>query len=754
MVGSVVLVAWATAGACGVEPRLGAAEQRLDSESLWVERDKLAASDAAANDLFGHSVSVHGDRLLIGAVNDDDGGSNSGAAYVFSWDGSSWIEEAKLTASDAAPNDELGTSVSLYGDRALVGVFRDDDGGVDSGSAYVFSWDGSSWIEEAKLTASDAAAFDGFGHAVSLHGDRALVGAYRDDDGGVDSGSVYVFSWDGAIWTEEAKLTASDAGPNDEFGYSVSLSGEHALIGARRDAVGGTDSGSAYVFTSDGSSFIEAAKLSPSDAAANDWFGFSVSIWGGRALVGAHRDDDDGTDSGSAYVFGWDGSSWTEVAKLTASDAAAGDAFGHSVSLWEDRALVGAHGNDDDGSNTGSAYVFGWDGSSFIELDKLTASDAAEGDVFGFRVSLWGERAVSSAVNDDDFGSNSGSVYVFVRALRDGQPCRGEEDCATGHCVDGVCCATACGGGVTTDCVACSVAAGSTTDGSCEPVADGASCDDLDACTGTDSCDAGACVGADPVVCTALDDCHDVGTCDPETGVCSHPHLPDGAPCDDGDGCTQTDACDDGVCVGADPVVCAALDDCHLPGTCNGETGLCNHPHEADGASCDDGDACTQTDTCHDGTCVGANPVVCAALDVCHVPGVCEPQTGVCELAFEVDGAPCDDGHGTCQGGTCEPLGAGGAGGGGDTGGAGGAGVGGASTGGMGGDGAAVAGAAGSPSEGEATEGDCSCRVTGAHRGVTQGWLGWLGFSLLGLRRRAVRWRPRDHTSSGTRAAA
>ena len=173
--------------------------------------------------------------------------------------------------------------------------------------------------------------------------------------------------------------------------------------------------------------------------------------------------------------------------------------------------------------------------------------------------------------------------------------------------------------------------------------ADGSPCDDATACTRTDTCVAGNCVGADPVMCTALDQCHVAGECDPATGVCSDPAKADGVPCDDGDSCTQTDSCLVGVCVGADPVMCTALDQCHVAGECDPATGLCSNPKVADGTACDDGDSCTQSDTCAAGTCVGADPVVCTGLDQCHVAGECDPATGVCSDPAKTDGTPCDD---------------------------------------------------------------------------------------------------------------
>ena len=188
--------------------------------------------------------------------------------------------------------------------------------------------------------------------------------------------------------------------------------------------------------------------------------------------------------------------------------------------------------------------------------------------------------------------------------------------------------------------------------------ANGSACNDGNACTQTDTCQSGACSGTNPVVCTALDQCHDVGTCAPGTGLCSNPNKANGSPCSDNDACTQTDTCQGGSCSGGNPVVCTALDQCHDVGTCAPGTGLCSNPNKANGSPCSDNDACTQIDTCQGGSCSGTNPVVCTALDQCHDVGTCAPGTGMCSNPAKTDGAPCNDSDACtqtdqCTGGAC-----------------------------------------------------------------------------------------------------
>ncbi len=184
-------------------------------EEAATEWQKLVANDGAAGDEFGRSVSISGDTAIVGAHWDDDNGSDSGSAYVFHFDGSQWIQQQKLTANDATSGDRFGVSVSISDDTAIVGTHFGDGGAASSGSAYIFRFDGSQWVQQQKLVADDAAEYDGFGYSVSISGDIAIVGAYVDDDDGWNSGSAYVFHFDGSQWVQQQKLTADDAAAGD-----------------------------------------------------------------------------------------------------------------------------------------------------------------------------------------------------------------------------------------------------------------------------------------------------------------------------------------------------------------------------------------------------------------------------------------------------------------------------------------------------------------------------------------------------------
>ena len=318
--------------------------------------------------------------------------------------GADLIETDKLTASDAAAGDYFGHSVAVSGNTAIVGANRDDDAGTSSGSAHLF--DVTTGDQLFKLTASDAARPDYFGNKVAVSGNTAIVGA-ATDDAGTNSGAAYLF--DVTTGNQLHKLTTSDAAERDSFGDSVDISGNIAIVGARYDDDGGRDSGSAYLF--DVNTGDQLHKLTASDATSLDYFGCSVAVSGNIAIVGAHGDDDDaGANSGAAYLF--DVTTGNQLQKLTASDAAAQDYFGLSVAISENMAIIGADYKDDAGADSGSAYLF--DVNTGDQLHKLTASDTAAGDHFGVSVGISGNMAIVGAMFDDDAGDRSGSAYVFV----------------------------------------------------------------------------------------------------------------------------------------------------------------------------------------------------------------------------------------------------------------------------------------------------------------------------------------------------
>ena len=479
---------------------------------VWRQLAKLTASDGDTSDEFGYSVAVDGDTIVVGAHLDDhtdgDGDTNDdeGAAYVFTKPANGWADmtqTAKLTAFGAAASDEFGISVAVDGNTVLVGAHQYDSG---KGAAYVFTKPYTGWAdssETAKFIASDAAASDEFGISAAVHGDTAVIGAYQDDDNGNQSGSAYVFTKVSGVWSQKAKLIASDGAANDEFGISVAVNGDTVVVGARQDD---TSNGAAYVFTEVSGVWKHVAKLTADDGAANDEFGISVAVEGDTVVIGAYQDGDNGDLSGSAYVFTRDSSGgWRQRDKLTASDGAERDRYGYSVGVSGDTVVVGAYSDDSNEANTGAAYFLripGWTdirdsaatttshivtgltndeehtfqvrgvnaagaglasahaggtptfaipnrptgfaadaGDTVVDLSwddpedstikkyqllqiiqggKLTTASTDDpvvrGDGFGISVAVDGNTAVVGAYKDDDAGADSGSAHVFTRS--------------------------------------------------------------------------------------------------------------------------------------------------------------------------------------------------------------------------------------------------------------------------------------------------------------------------------------------------
>lgn len=363
---------------------------------------KLTAGDASAEDWFGYAVAVSGDTVVVGASQDDDAGPNSGSAYVFVRTASGWAQQAKLAPSDPQAYYNFGFSVAVDGDTVVVGthLLQPAPPYTLVQGAYVFVRSGSGWTQQARLTSGITSYADWFGHSVSIDGDAVVVGSPLDRDNGIEAGAAHAFVRIGSTWTHHAKLTASDGGAPDRFGWSVAVDGDTAVIGAHLDDDMGIDAGAAYSFVRVADAWFEQGKLYAVDGAPFDNFGEAVALSGDVALVGASMDDDAGSMSGSAYIFRRLGGVWFPEAKLAAIDAAAVRFFGRAVSIDGDMAVVGADG---------SAYVYQFLGAGWMPVAKLTA--ATNG--FGVSVSIDGAPAVVGAFLDPEKGTRAGAAFVF-----------------------------------------------------------------------------------------------------------------------------------------------------------------------------------------------------------------------------------------------------------------------------------------------------------------------------------------------------
>ncbi|MGO8746980.1 MAG: beta strand repeat-containing protein [Thermoguttaceae bacterium] len=342
------------------------------------------------------------------------------------------VQQAKLTASAGAANSGFGDSVAVSGNTMVVGAPDATVGGnTDQGAAYVFTESASGWTQVAKLTESKGAAGDDFGNSVSISGNTVVVGAWHATVGSnADQGAAYVFTEPGSGWanmTQTAKLTASGGAANNQFGSSVSISGNTVVVGAWYASVGANAyQGAAYVFTEPGSGWAnmtQTAKLTASDGAAQDQFGLSASISGNTVVVGAWNAKVGGnSQQGAAYVFTEPGSGWvnmTQTAKLTASDGAAENYFGFSVSISGKTVVAGAEGATVGGnSQQGAAYVFtepGSDWANMTQTAKLTGSDGSLGTFFGNSVSISGNMVVvGSPWTTVNQNVDRGAAFVFT----------------------------------------------------------------------------------------------------------------------------------------------------------------------------------------------------------------------------------------------------------------------------------------------------------------------------------------------------
>jgi trimeric autotransporter adhesin len=384
----------------------------------WIQQAELTASDGGEYDDFGYSVAVNGNTAVVGATCHPYQPPNCGpgAAYVFVQNAGAWSEQAELAASDGAAGDGFGYSVAVSGSTVVVAARYHAFGSeYDYGSAYVFVESSGTWTQQAELTASDGSTLDFFGSSVAVAGSTIVVGANGNN---TYTGAAYIFVQNGTTWTQQAELTASDGVQFNFFGNSVAISGSTVVVGSPFHEASGSNNpgpGAAYVFTQSGETWSEQAEFTASDGVAGDGFGWSVAVDGGTAVAGAGGHTvGSNSGQGAAYVFVQNGLAWNQQAELTASDGQAGDHFGTSVAVSGSSVVVGTN----PGTNgQGTAYVFGQNGTAWTQQAELTASDGAVSDDFGWSVGLNGNTALVGAPYHK-VGSNlqQGAAYMFEGA--------------------------------------------------------------------------------------------------------------------------------------------------------------------------------------------------------------------------------------------------------------------------------------------------------------------------------------------------
>jgi len=476
----------------------------------WQQQAYVKASNAKSHMSFGSAVAIHRDRMVVGVEKepsgqttitngatspDDTTKSSSGAVFVYRRNVNEWVQEAFLKAPNSFQSDLFGTSVAMTHDTIVVGApgeasnqttiingtsASSDRSAQNAGAVYVFRRTGVTWVQEAYLKATNAEAGDRFGSAVAISGDLVVVGATGEsssadpaDNSVPGSGAAYVFKRDGTTWEQVGYLKASNADENDAFGNAVAVSEDIVAVGAKAeqsaeriivnndyasDDNSATNAGAVYIFGPQGTSWIQRAYIKAINAEAGDRFGHSVAMSGTTLVVGAYEEDgppgvingvtsapgNTNVNSGAAYVYELVGDKWKPTAYLKASNANDIDNFGYHVSIHNDKIVVGAvressgsneinnlpgkAANDRTGQNSGAVFVFKRVLSKWHQEAYIKAVNNDKLDWFGSAVGIFDDTIVSGAIyeksnqrtitngkgaSSDNSVSGAGAVYIY-----------------------------------------------------------------------------------------------------------------------------------------------------------------------------------------------------------------------------------------------------------------------------------------------------------------------------------------------------
>ncbi len=376
------------------------ANQWLDTENQTKITDPAPAVEAE----FGYSVAISDQYAVAGAPGDVPNGNDAGHAAIINFDdGSSF----SFDGNDTTTGDWFGFAVDIDANIVVVSAIGDNS---ETGSVYLFQCNDTNYNEITKFSAPDSAAGDWFGYSLAIDANNIIVGAVGNDQGASNAGAAYIFN---AAEQSLRKLTAFDAAENDKFGYAVDISGDYAIIGATRDDDNGSSSGSVYIYKRSGLEWLHQIKITTSEAAPDDWFGYSVAIDGEYAAVGAIYDDNANSNSGAVYILKRTDDVWALHSTILAFDGAALDRFGYSVSIDGDLCVISAVRDDDSANDAGSIYLYKYDGVNWAYQNKFTADDADDSDYLGHSVRINNGNIITGAIGDDDNGDKAGSVYLF-----------------------------------------------------------------------------------------------------------------------------------------------------------------------------------------------------------------------------------------------------------------------------------------------------------------------------------------------------
>ncbi len=393
----------------------------LNVPSLAFVDDRFATQVKLSEPIpgFGMTVDIDGNTAAVGASGFRFSDFPLPVVCVYTREAANWTKEQCLTEEDEVPNsdDNYGFAIAISGNTLVVGAATDVTNGVTGGAAYVYVRDGHTWSLQQKLFASDRANFDQFGFAVDIVGDTIVVGAHGDKDEGFQTGAAYVFRRNGTTWMEEQKLKASDAAPDSVFGVSVALSGQTVAIGAPGESSGALSSGAVYVFVNDGTSWQQQAKIKANNVMMNQQLGSTVSVSGDTIVAAAPGeligepagDFNNVLSKGAVYIFERTGTSWDHQKRFFERDRNRTGGFAVRAAIDGDTIIVGDPTYDAGARFTGAVYVFERKGNGWSLKHTLAANDGQFLQAMGFSIAVSGDTVIAGTQSQ----FSSPAVYIF-----------------------------------------------------------------------------------------------------------------------------------------------------------------------------------------------------------------------------------------------------------------------------------------------------------------------------------------------------